>query len=174
MSFFRYDELIQDSFRGIVKEVLSYVSEQGLPGDHHFYITYSTDHPDVDLPSYLLERHPEEITIVIQHQFWDLRVYEDHFQISLSFNNVKETLRVPYDALISFFDPSVKFGLQFAPNDEDYDDMEMMEEEEDDLPPPPPPSKKGKKAQEPKKKEAKDPSKPEENNVVILDHFRKK
>jgi hypothetical protein len=112
---FNYDEMVQEALKGVVREALNHTSKEGVPGSHHFYITFQTNRPDVIIPESLRERHPEEITIVLQHQFWDLKVDEHKFEVSLSFNDSIEKIVVPFGALISFLDPSVKFGLQFSP-----------------------------------------------------------
>lgn len=114
---FDYDLMVQKALRLVVKESLQYVAQRGLPGHHHFYITFRTDRADVEMPEYLRQRHPEEITIVLQHQFWDLHVEETYFRVHLSFNDHQEALKVPFEALVSFMDPSEKFGLQFSPTD---------------------------------------------------------
>lgn len=112
---FDYDDMVQEALRGVVREALNRTSKDGLVGSHHFYLTFQTNRPDVVIPESLRERHPEEITIVLQHQFWDLKVDQNKFEVSLSFNDNFEKVVVPFGALISFLDPSVKFGLQFAP-----------------------------------------------------------
>ncbi|MDG1437417.1 MAG: ClpXP protease specificity-enhancing factor SspB, partial [Emcibacteraceae bacterium] len=104
--------------------------KHGLPGDHHFYITLQTNHPDVVIPPYLRERYEDDMTIVMQNQFWDLVVDEDHFEISLSFNRSKEHLYIPFDALLGFFDPSVDFGLHFNSEIDNDSDIEIIEEDE--------------------------------------------
>jgi len=109
----RYDILAQDALRGVVRKVLSEVSRTGLPGEHHFFIKFATQAPGVRISSRLLKEYPEEITIVLQHQFWDLTVTEHAFEVGLSFNGVPERLLVPFTALRGFFDPAVQFGLQF-------------------------------------------------------------
>jgi hypothetical protein len=109
----RYDILAQDALRGVVRKVLSEVARTGLPGDHHFFIGISTQAPGVRISSRLLAQYPEEMTIILQHQFWDLSVTEHGFEVGLSFNNVPERLLVPFTAVKSFLDPSVQFGLQF-------------------------------------------------------------
>ena len=113
-----YNLLVETALRGAVREAIKRVSEFGLPGNHHFYITFRTDQEGVDIPEYLHERYPEEMTIVLQHQYWGLEPGEDAFQVTLSFNKVPERLVVPYAAITAFADPSVQFGLQFrvAPN----------------------------------------------------------
>jgi hypothetical protein len=109
----RYDILAQDALRGVVRKVLSEASRTGLPGEHHFYVSFLTRAPGVRISSRLLSQYPEEMTIVIQHQFWDLTVTEQAFEVGLSFNGVPERLLVPFSALKGFLDPSVQFGLQF-------------------------------------------------------------
>ncbi len=116
----RYDILASEALRGIIRTVLQRAQKRGLPGDHHFYITFDTCAPGTILSKRLKEQYPEEMTIVLQHQFWDLMVYEDRFEVKLSFNNVPERLVVPFAAIKSFVDPSVQFGFNpnaFAPMD---------------------------------------------------------
>ncbi len=115
----RYDLMAQEALRGVVRQALEVVLSEGLPGEHHFFIAFSTTAPGVEVSDALKERYPEDMTIVIQHQFWDLEVHEDHFQISLTFSKVLERLVVPYKAVKGFFDPSVQFGLQFQEPDSD-------------------------------------------------------
>jgi len=110
---FDYKALVQDSLRGVVVKVLKQVEESGLPGNHHFYIAFQTNHPGVILPEHLGTRYPREMTIVIQHQFWDLKVHEDRFEVSLSFNQKPSHMVIPFAALTGFLDPAVEFGLQF-------------------------------------------------------------
>ncbi|MBN8998727.1 MAG: hypothetical protein J0H54_04850, partial [Rhizobiales bacterium] len=109
----RYDILAQDALRGVVRKVLAEVAKTGLPGEHHFYITFETRAPGVRISSRMLAQYPEDMTIVLQHQFWDLTVSEHAFEVGLSFNGVPERLLVPFTAVKSFVDPSVQFGLQF-------------------------------------------------------------
>ena len=110
----RYDLLTQQALRAVVRRVLSDVAKVGsLPGEHHFYVTFDTRAPGVKLSSRMREQYPEEMTVVLQHQFWDLAVSEAHFEVALSFNGVSEKLHVPFEAIKGFFDPSVQFGLQF-------------------------------------------------------------
>ncbi|WP_428248108.1 SspB family protein [Ferrovibrio sp.] len=108
-----YNLLVENALRGAVRDALKRAAEFGLPGNHHFYITFRTDQPGVEIPPYLHERYPDEMTIVLQHQFWGLEPGEEKFQVTLSFNKVPERLIVPYAALTAFADPSVQFGLQF-------------------------------------------------------------
>ncbi len=109
----RYDTLIETALREVVKQAMERVVEKGLPGEHHFYISFLTHFPGVEIPSYLREKYPEEMTIVLQHQFYGLTVGKDSFSVMLSFNNVKERLSIPFAAITTFADPSVNFALQF-------------------------------------------------------------
>lgn len=127
----RYDIMVEDALRGVVRAALSRASEHGLPGDHHFYITFKTTHPEVDIPERLRQRYPEEMTIVLQHQFWDLMVEPERFSVSLSFDGKTDTLHIPYDSIAAFADPSVKFGLQFGQDGEleGVDDSGLRDDE---------------------------------------------
>jgi hypothetical protein len=110
----RYDLLTQQALRAVVRRVLGDVAKTGsLPGEHHFYVTFDTRAPGVKLSARMREQYPEEMTVVLQHQFWDLAVSEAHFEVALSFNGISEKLHVPFDTIKGFFDPSVQFGLQF-------------------------------------------------------------
>lgn len=150
---FRYDKMVEKALRGVVKQALEEVIADGLHDDHHFYITFMTDHPGVKIPSYLKDRYPGEMTIVLQHQFYDLEVNDDRFTVMLSFNNVPERLEIALPAITIFADPSVNFALQFQPLTEEGDDVHFESEElELDA------------ADEKKKK----------GEVISLDSFRKK
>jgi hypothetical protein len=109
----RYERMVEDALRSVVGRALSHVAERGLPGDHHFYITFQTDHPEVVMPDHLRARYPSEMTIILQHQFWGLEVGRAAFGVTLSFANVPERLTVPFESVVAFADPSVRFGLQF-------------------------------------------------------------
>jgi len=109
----RYDLHVQEALRGVVRKVLAEVAREGLPGDHHFYISFRTNFPGVRLSARMRERYPEDMTIVLQHQFWDLTVTDHAFEVGLSFSTVPERLVVPFEAITGFFDPSVDFGLKF-------------------------------------------------------------
>jgi uncharacterized protein len=109
----RYDLLVQDALRSVVKNVLADAHKNGLPGEHHFYVSFKTTAPGVRISNRLREQYPDEMTIVLQHQFWDLGLTEHTFEVGLSFGGVPERLLVPYDAIVGFFDPSVQFGLKF-------------------------------------------------------------
>jgi uncharacterized protein len=109
----RYDLLTQQALRGVVRGVLADTAKKGLPGDHHFYISFDTRAEGVRLSDRLRSQYPEEMTIILQHQFWDLKVSDEGFEVGLSFGGVPERLAVPFEAINGFFDPSVQFGLQF-------------------------------------------------------------
>lgn len=113
-SLIPYDEIVQEALRAVVGRVLGEVERSGgLPGEHHFYITFKTGHPGVELPKHLTERFPDEMTIVLQNKFWDLKVAEKHFEVGLSFNQVPAKLVIPFAAVTGFVDPAVNFALQF-------------------------------------------------------------
>ena len=111
----RYDILAQEALRGVVRKVLAEVSRTGLPGDHHFFISFATRAPGVRISEELLKQYDKEMTIVLQNQYWDLKVTESAFEVGLSFNGQPEILVIPFSAIKGFFDPSVQFGLQFDP-----------------------------------------------------------
>ncbi|MEM6441794.1 MAG: ClpXP protease specificity-enhancing factor SspB [Pseudomonadota bacterium] len=127
---FDYARMMQRALRAVVRESLGFAAQNGLPGSHHFYIGFDTRHPGVDMPDWLREQFPEEITIVVQHEYWDLAVTPDRFSIGLSFSNRSAMLTVPFDAVLTFVDPSAEFGLKFDPHDsdEDEDDGPALEE----------------------------------------------
>lgn len=117
-SLIPYDEIVQDALRSVVQRVLERIdAEGGLPGEHHFYIAFRTRYPGVEIPKHLLERYPEEMTIVIQHRYWDLKIDDRHFEIGLSFNQVPAKLSIPFNAVTGFVDPAVDFTLQFPAKD---------------------------------------------------------
>ena len=133
-SLIPYDEIVQDALRAVVGRVLGEVEQSGeLPGEHHFYITFKTRAPGVSIPKHLLERFPEEMTIVIQHRFWDLKVEEDGFSVGLSFGGVPATLSVPFAAVTQFHDPAVEFALTFHANAAELP-AEEHEQAENDAP----------------------------------------
>lgn len=118
----RYDILVQDALRSVIRKILSEVAKTGaLPGNHHFFITFSTEAPGVRISSRLKEKYPDQMTIVLQYQFWDLKVYDTGFEVSLSFSDVAEKLEVPFSSVRGFYDPSVNFELEF--------DVQMTEDE---------------------------------------------
>lgn len=182
----RYDILAQEALRGVMRKVLSEVARTGLPGNHHFFITFVTDAPGVRISSRLRERYPDQMTIVIQYQYWDLKVTDVGFQIGLSFSDVPEMLEIPFAAVRGFYDPSVSFELEFdVKPDTETDDQPVValpgdgreavadNEVEGD----------GKKKPAPRKSKAKSAEKADEDaeepegkgaQVVSLDSFRKK
>lgn len=109
----RYDILVQDALRGVMRKVLTEVASTGLPGSHHFFITFMTHAPGVKISTRLLEKYPEQMTIVLQYQFWDLKVTDAHFEIGLSFGDTPEKLYIPFAAVRGFYDPHVNFELEF-------------------------------------------------------------
>jgi uncharacterized protein len=120
--YIRYDILAQNALREVVRGVMADAAKKGLLGEHHFKISFDTTAPGVKLSPRLREQYPHEMTIVLQHQFWDLEVSDEAFEVGLSFSGIPERLRVPFDAITGFFDPSVEFGLQFATVVEDGED----------------------------------------------------
>lgn len=165
----RYDKMVEEALRGVVRDSLVFAAEHGLPGEHHFYITFRPHHPDVEMADHLKARHPDEMTIVLQHQFWDLFVTEDGFTVTLSFSGKPEKMVIPFSSVTGFADPSAKFGLQFQAipgDDEDDDDMEV-----DAFDPQPPRGSASSTDDEP---EPNPPGEGGDGKVVALDKFRKK
>jgi hypothetical protein len=179
----RYDLIVEEALRGAVRRVLEEVAKDGLPGEHHFYITFDTQYVGVELPDFLKERYPEEMTIILQYQFYGLEVDEEKFQVTLSFNNVPERLVIPLDAITVFADPSVNFALQFEHgiDGEDIEEGEEVDDEPGEQPSAanlafPQDPEAAKKALEKPEGEAEDAEKASEKKgeVVSLDQFRKK
>lgn len=147
-----YGNLMHRAMRGLIQNVLQDVAKNGLPGAHHFFITFDTTHPDVAIADWLRSRYPSEMTIVIQHWFENLEVTDDGFSITLNFGNQPEPLVIPFDAVRTFVDPSVEFGLRFETHDEDAEDEDEDEADDDDGDDDPP---------------------PQDAQIVRLDRFRK-
>ena len=125
----QYDLWVEQALRDVVRRALTYVAKRGLPGEHHLYLTVKTGAPGVDMPGALRSQYPEEITIVLQNQFWNLSVQDEFFDVTLSFSGVRSKLHVPYGALTAFADPAVNFGLQmkpFAPNADSSKSMTVV------------------------------------------------
>ena len=158
-SLLPYEQWTEQALRQVVVRALSDVATNGLPGEHHFYITFRTDHPGVAIPNRLRAQYPQEMTIVLQHQFWDLHVDEAAavIGVALSFGGVPATLRIPLDALVAFADPAVRYGLRFTPNLESVVPALEDAPADDDAEPAPPAD------------EA-----PVEPQVVSLDAFRRR
>jgi hypothetical protein len=134
-SLIPYDEIVQEALRDVVGRVLGEVERSGgLPGDHHFYITFKTRMPGVSIPKHLAERFPDEMTIVLQHRFWDLKVEDDAFSVGLSFGGVPSTLNVPFAAVTDFVDPAVDFSLKFQANASEEEFDEGHDRAENDAP----------------------------------------
>lgn len=151
-----YGNLMHGAMRGLIRSVLSDVAANGLPGAHHFFITFDTTHPDAQLADWLRSRYPDEMTVVIQNWFDGLEVTEDGFAITLNFGEAPEPLYIPFDAIRTFVDPSVEFGLRFESHDDDDDDDDQPPPGGDDHPP-----------EDTQEDEAQDAE------VVSLDSFRK-
>jgi hypothetical protein len=152
-----YGNLMHRAMRGLIQEVLVGVAKSGLPGKHHFFITFDTMHPDVEIADWLSDRYPGEMTIVIQHWFDGLEVTDEGFAVTLNFGDNPEPLYIPYDAIKTFVDPSVEFGLRFETQDDEIDDNDDVEEAPmDEMAEPAPTQQKSEQAQ-----------------VVSLDSFRK-
>jgi uncharacterized protein len=132
-SLIPYDEIVQEALRAVVGRVLGEVEATGLPGEHHFYITFKTGAAGVDIPKHLSEKFPDEMTIVIQNRFWDLKVSEEGFEVGLSFNQAPSKLSIPFAAITGFVDPAVNFALQFQAQGEDSA-MEDHEQAQNDPP----------------------------------------
>ena len=148
-----YGNLMHTAMRGLIKTVLNDVAENGLPGAHHFFITFDTRHEGVELADWLRQRYPDEMTVVMQHWFENLEVGKDGFSITLNFGDTPEPLYIPYLAIKTFVDPSVEFGLRFeSPDDED--DADLITEESIEV-------------------EVEEPEQPHDADVVSLDSFRK-
>jgi len=182
---FHYDALVDDALRSVVRRVLTQVAETGLPGSHHFYISFRSNDPGVELPEYLRAKYPDEMTIVLQHQYWDLIIREDDFEVTVSFNKQQERIKVPFAALSAFVDPSVRFGLQFDRRDKATGEKASADRPEGAAAPTPlpvpekrpaPPVADGETAQAEGEAETAEAPKPEDaaSKVVKLDSFRKK
>ncbi len=130
-SLIPYDDIVQEALRAVVGRVLGEVEKDGLPGEHHFYITFKTRAPGVDIPDHLIAKFPDEMTIVLQNRYWDLKVSEDRFEVGLSFNQISSMLHIPFAAITSFVDPAVDFALQFHV-DEVEGEMDEHEPAEND------------------------------------------
>ena len=162
----RYDLLAQNALKGVVRDALRIAETTGLPGEHHFYIAFNTKHPGVGMSEKIAQRYPREMTIVLQHQYWNLKVHEDRFEVELSFDNVPEHLTIPFDAIKGFLDPAVQFGLQFetaALERRPLREAEMQKQAKPEA-----------EATAPAEQPAEEPAAVESAKVVSLDQFRKK
>ena len=159
-----YEKMVERALRSVVVDALLQVAEFGLPGAHHLYITFATDAPEVEIPDRLHEKFPEEMTIVLQHQFWDLTVEEERFMVTLSFNDIQERLVVPFAAIKAFADPSVNFGLQLKFDGEVEVPSPVTLEDDDPA----------EEASEPPAEGMSEAPDADGDNVVTLDAFRKK
>jgi hypothetical protein len=163
--FIGYQALTDAALRGVVRDALKRIEKSGLIGSHHFYLTFKTHADGVEIPDFLKEQYPDEMTIIIQHQYWALKVKEDFFEVTLTFKKLPAPLHIPFSALTAFFDPGVQFGLQFRTEAEakptpvmvPMPPAEAQNQGQSQPAPPPPP-----------------PEKPQPGEVVSLDSFRKK
>ncbi|MBO6505694.1 MAG: hypothetical protein JJ850_07730 [Kordiimonadaceae bacterium] len=185
-----YDAKVQDALRSVVKTVLTETARDGLQGDHHFYVAFKTQAPGVNIPTHLVSRFPDEMTIVLQHKFWGLEVHDEHFEIGLSFNQKPEHLIIPFAAIVGFVDPSVQFALQFhdesepgtdsevAPEAEqiimESDDSMFLPEADEEAPANVAPAPAEAELAEAELAEAEQEPEAPKDNVVTLDAFRKK
>jgi hypothetical protein len=156
--FLQYDKLVERALKNVVREALMHVAAHGLPGAHHLYLTFRTDHPGVTIPEELRAKYPVEMTVVLQYQFWDLLVGDEGFQVTLSFNDRRQKLIIPFAAVNAFADPSVNFALQFQP-------AEAAAQNQDNAQPA--------EAAAPDGEDAGEPA-PKDDNIIPLDTFRKK
>lgn len=176
----RYDILAQEALRGVMRKVLSEVARTGLPGNHHFFITFLTGAPGVRISTRLRERYPDQMTIVLQYQYWDLKVTETGFEVGLSFSDIPEKLEVPFSAVRGFYDPSVNFELEFdvKPEEIETGTPEVMPLPKAESPVPAPAKTPAKKGERPGKAVPAAVKEVAENgkgaDVVSLDAFRKK
>jgi hypothetical protein len=172
--FIGYQALTDAALRGVVRDALRRIEKQGLIASHHFYLTFKTRFPGVDIPEFLSEQYPDEMTIILQHQFWGLKITEERFEVTLTFKKLPATLVIPFAALTAFFDPGVQFGLQFrGPEGEARTGTAQM------TPPLPAPEQNREKTSEPATLKTLEPAgekapAPQAGEVVSLDSFRKK
>lgn len=150
-----YGNLMHRAMRGLIREVLEDVAKNGLPGEHHFFITYDTTHPDVEMAQWLSDRYPSDMTVVMQHWYENLDVGDDGFSVTLNFGDAPEPLYIPYDAIKTFVDPSVEFGLRFETQDDEEPPVAALPDEDDES------------------EDNEDKSAGHDAEVVSLDSFRK-
>ena len=157
----RYDQWVEQALRDVIRRALTYAAREGLPGDHHFYITFITGGDGVHITDFLRTEYPQEMTIVLQHQFWDLIVDDDGFEVTLSFNNRNQRLRIPFAAVTAFADPAINFALQLKPMNGVSEEAAAAEPAVAAVPPPEP------EVEPP-------PDEDKKGEVITLDAFRKK
>jgi Uncharacterized protein conserved in bacteria len=168
-----YQALLDAALRGVVRDALRRIEKQGLIGSHHFYLTFKTGFPGVDIPSFLAEQYPDEMTIILQHQFWGLKISDDSFEVALTFKKVPATLCIPFQALTKFFDPGVPFGLEFKTTEAEVKpaptkQVEPGQTATEATPLPPKPKTESEESEPAAEKPA------GAGEVVSLDQFRKK
>jgi len=165
---FDYQKIVQDALRDAVRRVLARVAESGLPGEHHFYVGFRTDHPGVEIPRGLREQYPEKMTVILQNQFWELEVGGESFSVVLTFHGRRERLTIPFAALTAFVDPSAEFGLRFDEETAGDDEKATAESGHKEIRP----REVRKTPAEPKPKEPR--AKPKQGAVVPFDPSRRK
>ena len=165
--FIGYQALTDQALRGVVRDALRRIEKSGLIGAHHFYLTFKTHQEGVDIPDFLKEQYPDEMTIIIQHQYWALKVRDDYFEVTLTFKKLPAPLHIPFAALTAFFDPGVQFGLQFRSEGEAKQPAPVMV-------PPSQPEPVGADGPQDDTPPAVHPKPPVPGEVVSLDSFRKK
>ncbi len=161
--FLDYEAMVQNALRSVVKKALEHTVKEGLSGNHHFYITFNTNHPNVVIPEYLKDQYGDELTVVLQYEFWDLQANENNFSVTLCFDDAHESIVIPYTSIISFVDPSVKFGLQFTPLFEEGVEGKTLKADK-------PKSSKKKENKGKNDEVAEEPI----SNIISIDSFRKK
>ena len=162
-----YHQLMQAALRDVVRRTLTIVAEQGQPSGHFFYVTFVTGAPGVDIPEALAAQYPDEMTVILQHQYWNLEVGDEEFSVGLSFSSVPYTITVPYSAVVSFVDPPAEFGLRFAPPPGfEVEEVKRSRDSEDEPAPMP--------AAEPAPEDGERAERPRQGKVVSLDDFRKR
>ncbi|HSZ10659.1 MAG TPA: ClpXP protease specificity-enhancing factor SspB [Rhizomicrobium sp.] len=164
-----YQALTDAALRSVVRDAIRRVEEQGLIGSHHFYLTFKTQFPGVDIPDFLREQYPDEMTVILQHQFWGLKVTDERFEVTLSFRKVPATLSIPFAAMTAFFDPGVQFGLQFRGSEDQEGSTALPRQMNAPVSGDP---KEGEKSADASAGEA--PPTAAAGEVVSLDSFRKK
>ena len=168
----RYDQWIAEALLSVVTRSIRFAATEGLPGEHHFYISFQTNHPGVEMPDHLRARYPEEMTIVLQHQYWDLLIDDKVFEVTLKFSGRKTRLRVPLGAITAFTDPSVSFGLQLKVTDSGAPLAPEVASDEEPTPQIAEPL--AVRKEDPAEENAAKEEEPKKGEVIALDAFRKK
>jgi len=173
-SGFRYDRMMDDAVRGVIAKLLGEAATRGMPDQHHFLITFRTGCQGVDIADELRTRYPQEMTIILQHQFWDLKIDETKFSVTLSFNKVPQRLVVPYVAITAFADPSVRWGIKLQPREPEGDAVPLALADKGSVPDAGEGFRRLRGAGNGEAKPSASPSNTDESKVVTLDTFRRK